>query len=250
MIRRIQVFVSGLLLFMTLPVAAAGAGEARVAVAANFTEPAREIARAFEVETSHKLILSFGATGQFYAQIVQGAPFDVLLAADSATPARAVAEGYAVAGTAFTYAIGRLVLYSKTAGLALGEQSLKDAKFAKIAIANPATAPYGAAAIQVLKALGLSDALQTRIVQGNNIGQTFQFVETGNAEIGFVAGSQVAFVAGGSRWLVPAELHSPIAQDAVLLKRGAGNEAAKALLTFLRTAPAVQTIAKFGYAAP
>lgn len=250
MIRRMQLLLSSLLLYMMLPVAAAVAGEARVAVAANFTEPAREIARAFEAETGHKLVLSFGATGQFYAQIVQGAPFDVMLAADTATPARAVAEGHAVAGTAFTYAIGRLVLYSKTGGLALSEQSLKEAKFTKIAIANPATAPYGAAAVQVLKALGLSDTLQSKIVQGSNIGQAFQFVETGNAEVGFVAGSQVAFVAGGSRWLVPAQLHSPIAQDAVLLKHGAGNDAAKALLAFLRSAPGTQIIAKYGYAAP
>lgn len=231
-----------------IPIAAAQAGEAKVAVAANFTEPSKEIAQAFEKTTGHKLVLSFGATGQFYAQVTQGAPFEILLSADKATPAKAVAEGHAVSGTAFTYAIGKLALYSKAPGQALGEQTLKDAKFEKIAIANPATAPYGAAAMEVLKTIGALDTLRPKIVQGNNIGQTFQFVDTGNAEVGFVALSQVVFAPGGSRWIVPPHLYSPIAQDAVLLKQGAGNDVAKAFLAFLQGPDAVKIIEKFGYA--
>lgn len=223
------------------------AKEAKVAVAANFTEPVREIALAFEKATGHKLVLSFGATGQFYAQITQGAPFDILISADRATPAKAIAEGHAVAGTAFTYAVGKLVLYSKSLDVASGESVLKAGAFDKIAIANPATAPYGAAGLETLKALGVGDALQAKVVNGNNIAQTFQFVETGNAEVGFVALSQVIFLKEGSRWLVPQTLYAPIAQDAVLLKAGAGNDAAKAFLAFLKGAEARAVIEKFGY---
>lgn len=221
--------------------------DVKIAVAANFTEPAKEIGDAFEKATGNKPVLSFGATGQFYAQITQGAPFEVFISADQATPAKAIKEGHAVDGTAFTYAIGKLVLYSKTSDLALGEATLKDAKFEKIAIANPATAPYGAAAIEVMKALGVYDALQPKVVQGNNIGQTFQFVDTGNAEVGFVALSQVIFAKGGSRWVVPANLYKQIAQDAVLLKTGSNNEAAKAFLAFLKGADARAVIEKYGY---
>ncbi len=236
-------------LLSTLPNGGVRAGEAKVAVAANFTEPSREIAQMFEKSTGHKLVLSYGATGQFYAQITQGAPFEVLLAADKATPAKAVMEGHAVPGSAFTYAIGKLVLYSRTDNLPLGEHTLRDAKFSKIANANPATAPYGAAGLEVLRSIGALDAVKPKIVQGTNIGQTFQFIETGNAELGFVALSQVALVAGGSRWIVPPTLYSPIAQDAVLLKQGAGNEAAKAFLEFLKSTEAIKVIEKFGYAA-
>lgn len=230
-----------------LPASARDARGVKVAVAANFTEPIKEITVPFEKSTGDKLVLSFGATGQFYAQITQGAPFDILISADRATPAKAIAEGHAVAGTAFTYAVGKLVLFSKTAGLVTGEATLKDAKFAKIAIANPATAPYGAAAVQVMKAFGTYEALQPKIVQGQNIGQTFQFVDTGNAEVGFVALSQVASVKDGSRWIVPSTMHAPIAQDAVLLKPGEKNEAAKAFLAFLRSPEARIVIEKFGY---
>jgi molybdate transport system substrate-binding protein len=234
--------------FALLQPALAQAGEEiKVAVAANFTEPAREIAAAFEKATSNKAVLSFGATGQFYAQIAQGAPFEILISADKATPAKAISEGHAVAGTAFTYAVGKLVLFSKTSGLALGEATLKEGKFAKIAIANPATAPYGAAAVETMKALGVYDALQAKIVQGNNIGQTFQFIDTGNAEVGFVALSQVILAKDGSRWMVPSNLYSPIAQDAVLLKNGAGNAAAKAFLAFLKGPEARAVIEKYGY---
>lgn len=221
--------------------------EIKVAVAANFTEPAREIGAAFEKATGHKLLLSFGATGQFYAQITQGAPFDILISADRATPAKAISEGHGVIDTAFTYAVGKLVLYSKSLDLTVGDGVLKAGKFNKIAIANPATAPYGAAGLEALKALGVGDVLQPKIVQGNNIAQTFQFIDTGNAEVGFVALSQVIFVKDGSRWLVPPAYYSPIAQDAVLLNVGEKNDAAKAFLGYLRGTEARNIIEKFGY---
>ncbi len=231
------------------PTAARAGKEAKIAVAANFIAPAKEIGAAFEKASGHKLRLSFGATGQFYAQITQGAPFEVFVAADKATPAKAVKEGHAVAGTEFTYSVGKLVLYSKSRDLVQGAVTLKDAKFAKIAIANPATAPYGAAAVEVMKELGVHEVLAPKIVQGNNIAQTFQFVDTGNAEVGFVALSQIALVEGGSRWIVPPGMHAAIAQDAVLLKTGANNEAAIAFLAFLKGAEARTVIEKFGYGA-
>lgn len=223
--------------------------EVKIAVAANFTAPAKEIAAAFEKATGHKPLLSFGATGQFYAQISQGAPFEILISADKATPAKAIKEGHAVDGTAFTYAVGRLVLFSKSLDLAKGDAVLKEGKFAKIAIANPATAPYGAAAVETMKALGVYDPLQAKFVLGNNISQTFQFVETGNADLGFVALSQVIVAKDGWRWTVPASLYAPIAQDAVLLKPGAGSEAATAFLTFLKGPEARAVIEKYGYGA-
>ena len=221
--------------------------EVKVAVAANFAAPAKTIGAAFEQASGHKLLLSLGATGQLYAQITQGAPFQVFLAADRATPATAVTEGHAVAGTAFTYAVGKLVLYSKSKDLVQGETTLRDAKFNRIAIANPATAPYGAAAVETMKALGVHAALAGRIVQGNNIAQAFQFIDTGNAEVGFVALSQIVLEASGSRWIVPAALHAPIAQDAVLLRTAADNAAAKALLAFLRGPEARRIIKTYGY---
>lgn len=223
------------------------AAEVKVAVAANFTDPSKEIAALFEQSTGHKLVLSFGSTGQFFAQITQGAPFEVFLSADKATAEKAVAQGHAVAGTEFTYAVGKLVLYSKTPGLVSGEETLRRGKFAKLAIANPAAAPYGAAAVETMKALGLHDTLAPRIVRGQNIAQTFQFVESGNAEVGFVSLAQIAFVKGGSRWVVPAKLHAPILQDAVLLKSGVKNDAARAFLAFLKAKESHVVIEKFGY---
>lgn len=221
--------------------------EVKIAVAANFAEPVREIAARFEAATGHAAVLSFGVTGQIYAQISQGAPFEVFLSADTSTPAKAVADGLAVAGTSLTYAVGRLVLYSRTPGLVTGEETLRSATFAKIAIANPATAPYGAAAVEVMRRLGVDGVLQPKIVQGTSIAQAFQFVDTGNAEVGFVALSQVILVEGGSRWIVPETLHPPIQQDAVLLKTGAGNEAATAFLAFLKGPQARGIIEKYGY---
>ena len=227
--------------------AAARAGETSVAVAANFTEPATEIARLFTEKTGHVAMLSFGASGQFLTQIGQGAPFQVFLSADAARPARAVADGLAVEGSQFTYAVGTLVLWSKETGLVAGPETLREMAFDKIAIADPESAPYGAAAIETLRKLGVYDALNPRIVQGQSIAQTFQFVDTGNAALGFVALSQVARAEGGSRWIVPADLHAPILQDAVLLKTGADDEAAKAFLAFLKGPEARAVIESFGY---
>jgi molybdate transport system substrate-binding protein len=223
------------------------AGEVKVAVAANFTEAAKEIGALFEKATGDKAIFSFGATGQLYTQITQEAPFEVFLSADQKTAKKAVAEGFALRDSLFTYATGKIVLFSKDKDLVQGEETLKDGKFAKIAIANPATAPYGAAAVEVLKALGVYDALSPKIVQGNNIAQTYQFVDTGNAELGFVALSQVVNKDEGSRWIVPGKLYAMIAQDAVLLKTGEANPAAKAFLTFLQGPEAREVKEKYGY---
>jgi molybdate transport system substrate-binding protein len=225
----------------------AHAANTNVAVAANFTEPAREIAQLFESKAGDKAILSFGATGQFYTQITQAAPFQVFLSADQSTPRKLVDDELAVGDSLFTYAVGKLVLFSGNAGLVTGEQTLRDAKFNKIAIANPTTAPYGTAAVEAMKALGVYDALAGKIVQGDNIAQTFQFVDTGNAELGFVALSQVIAKQGGSRWVVAANLYGAIRQDAVLLRSGADNEAARAFLAFLKGPEANAVIEKFGY---
>jgi molybdate transport system substrate-binding protein len=242
---RTGILVAGALaLVTTLP---AHAGETNVAVAANFTDAANEIAAAFKEKTGHEAILSFGSTGQFYTQITQDAPFEVFLAADDERPRKAVEEGFAVAGSQFTYAIGTLVLWSQDADLVQGELTLKNGEFTKIAIANPEAAPYGAAAVQTMKALGVYDRLEPKIVQGNNISQTFQFVETGNAELGFIALAQVAQNDDGSRWVVPDGLHEPIRQDAVLLEKGADSEAARAFVEFLNGPEAAAIIAKFGY---
>ena len=226
----------------------AQADDTNIAVAANFTEPAKEIAQLFERKTGNRAILSFGATGQLYTQITQGAPFQVLLSADQSTPKKLVDEGLAIADSLFTYAAGKLVLFSASAGLVTGEQTLRAGKFSKIAIANPTTAPYGAAAVETMKALGVYDALAAKIVRGNNIAQTFQFIETGNAELGFVALSQVVVRPGGSRWIVAANLYKAIQQDAVLLGGGAGSGAAKAFLAFLKAPQANAVIEKYGYA--
>jgi molybdate transport system substrate-binding protein len=228
----------------------AAAAEINVAVAANFTEAAKEIAAAFERKTGDKVLLSFGSSGQFYTQITQDAPFQVFLSADQERPEKAVADGFAVPDSRFTYAVGKLALWSRDPKLVTGADTLKQGAFSKIAIANPTAAPYGAAAIDTMKALGVYDALQPKIVQGNNISQTFQFIDTGNAELGFVALSQVVDRSEGSRWLVSANLYAPIKQDAVLLKKGAGNEAAKAFLAFLRGPEAAALEAKFGYGTP
>lgn len=238
--------------FVAMAVAAGASGSARaaevkVAVAANFTGAVKEIGALFEKATGHKAVFSFGPTGGLYNQITQAAPFEVFLAADQETPAKAVKEGHAVEGSAYTYATGKLVLFSKAEGMTLGEATLKESKFAKIAIANPKTAPYGTAAVEVMQKLGVYDALKDKIVEGNNIAQTYQFVDTGNAEVGFIAFAQVALKSGGSRWVVPASTHKTIAQDAVLLKTGAGNEAAKAFLTFLKGPEARKVIEKYGY---
>ena len=231
--------------------ARAGAAEVRVAVAANFSAPMQAIARAFEQETGHKAVLSFGATGTFHAQIRHGAPFQILLAADAATPLRLEAEGLGLPGSRFTYATGRLVLWSRQPGLVDDKgEVLRTGRYQRLALANPKLAPYGAAAIETLTRLGLLAALEPRIVQGDNIAQAYQFVATGNAPLGFVALSQVqqeGRIAQGSGWLVPASLHAPIRQDAVLLRTGKGQPAALALLDFLKGEQARAVIRRFGY---
>lgn len=224
------------------------AASANVAVAANFTEPAKEIAELFKAKTGHEVVLSFGASGQFYTQIKQNAPFAILLSADDERPKKLTEEGLGVAESRFTYAIGKLVLWSKDPAAVKGEETLKAGAFTKISIANPTAAPYGAAAVETLKALKLYDTVQPKIVMGNTISQAFQFVDTGNAEIGFVALSQLMPNAGGSRWLVPQDLYTEIRQDAVLLKSSAGNEAATAFLSFLKSPEARAVIEKYGYA--
>jgi molybdate transport system substrate-binding protein len=228
----------------------AAAAEINVAVAANFTEAAKEIAAAFERKTGNKALLSFGSSGQFYTQITQDAPFQVFLSADQERPEKAVADGFAVPDSRFTYSVGKLVLWSRDPKVVTGADTLKQGNFSKIAIANPTAAPYGAAAIETMKALNVYDTLQPKIVQGNNIAQTFQFIDTGNAELGFVALSQVVDRSEGSRWLVSANLYAPIKQDAVLLKKGATNEAAKAFIDFLKGPEAAAIEAKFGYGTP
>jgi len=226
------------------------ADEVQVAVAANFTAPMKAIAAEFEKATGHKAQLSFGATGKFYAQIRNGAPFQVFLSADDETPAKLEQEGLAVQGSRFTYAVGTLALWSARPDFvdAKGEV-LSRGSFAHLAVANPKLAPYGAAAMETLDKLGLTSKLQAKFVQGENIAQTYQFVMSGNAELGFVALSQImkdGRIGSGSAWIVPAEMHRPIRQDAVILAPGRDNAAANALLRFLRTRAVLAIIKSYG----
>ena len=227
------------------------AADVTVAVAANFTAPMQKIAEAFAQDTGHKAVLAFGATGKFYAQIRNGAPFQVLLAADNETPAKLEKEGFAVAGTRFTYATGRLVLWSAQPGLVDDKGDvLRTSQDGKVALADPKLAPYGAAAIETMTRLGLLERLQPRFVQGENIAQAYQFVATGNAPMGFVALSQVMVdgrIDKGSAWVVPAKLHAPILQDAVLLNPGKDNPAALELKRYLRGEKARAIILSHGY---
>ena len=231
--------------------ATALADEVQVAVAANFTAPAKQIAESFEKESRHKVQLSFGATGKFYAQIRNGAPFEVLLSADDTTPAKLVSEGAAVAGSSFTYATGRLVLWSAKPGYVDDKgEVLKKGEFKHIAIANPKLASYGTAAVEALTTLKLLDAIQPKFVQAENIAQAQQFIATGNAELGFVALSQVykdGKFAEGSAWVMPANLHQPIKQDAVILDKGKGKPAAEAWMKYLKGDKARAVIKSFGY---
>lgn len=233
--------------------AAALAGETKVAVAANFTEAAKAVAARFKARTGHDATLSFGSSGQFYTQIANGAPYEVFLSADVERPQKAEAEGLAVPGSRFTYATGRLVLFSRMPGLvdgpnARGAAVLAKGGFEKLAIADPKAAPYGQAAVETLTKLKLYDALKPKIVTGASITQAFQYVQTGAAELGFVALSQVVDEKGGSRWVVPASDHTPIEQQAVLLKTGQDNAAAKAFLAFLKSSEAKAIIKRYGYA--
>jgi molybdate transport system substrate-binding protein len=227
---------------------AAHAGTTNVAVAANFSDAAKEIAAAFKARTGHNAVLSFGSSGALFAQIGQAAPFHVFLSADEERPKKLAGEGLGVPETRFTYAIGKLVLWSKDPGYVRGEETLRANLFSKISIANPAAAPYGSAAIETLRSLRIHDAVQPKIVMGTSLAQAFQFVDTRNAELGFVALAQVMGNAGGSRWLVPQNLYTEIRQDAILLKTGANNEAARAFISFLKAPDAQTIIEKFGYA--
>lgn len=228
----------------------AHAGDTVVAVAANFTEPVKEIAEQFKEKTGHTATLSFGATGNFYQQIKNGAPFEVFLAADTERPTKAVEEGYGVKGTEFTYAIGTLVLWSAKDGLVKGPETLTDSAITHISYCNPDAAPYGKASVETMDALKVHDQIKTKLVEGQNISQAYQFVKTGNAEIGFVALSQIINEKGGSKWVVPQNYYNPIRQDAVLLKTGENNEAAKAFISFLKGPEAATIIKKYGYALP
>lgn len=245
--RFITLVASGLI----FAAASASAGQVRVAVAANFTAPLQAIALAFEQVSGHKVLASFGATGQFYAQIKNGAPFEVFLAADDERPARLEAEGDTVPGSRFTYAVGALALWSAQTDYVDDQGAVLDAgTFRHLAIANPKAAPYGLAATQVMQQLGLAQALKSKIVEGQSIAQTLQFVSSGNAELGFVAVSQVykdGTLTSGSAWLVPPELHDPIKQDAVVLSKGKDNPVALAFIDYLKGPQAAAIIKSYGY---
>jgi molybdate transport system substrate-binding protein len=246
-----------MLRFLSLAVALALAStlavadEVQVAVAANFAGPMKPIAADFEKATGHKLSVSLGATGKFYAQIQNGAPFEVFLSADDTTPAKLEQEGLAVTGSRFTYAVGKLALWSAKPGFVDAKGNvLKQNKFVHLALANPKTAPYGAAAVETLTRLGLLESVSPKFVQGENIAQAQQFVASGNAELGFVALSQVqenGKLTSGSVWIVPENLHAPILQDAVLLTKGKDSAAAKAFLEYLQGKKAQAIIKGYGY---
>ena len=224
------------------------AADTQVAVAANFTQPAKDIAAAFTAKTGHHAILSFGSTGQFYTQIAHGAPYEVFLSADGDRPKRVEQEGFGVPGTRFSYAIGRLVLWSKTPGLVDDKGAvLAKGSFNKLAIADPAAAPYGVAAVQTMTKLGVYKTLEPKIVKGTSITQTYQFVDSGAAELGFVALSQVIDDTSGSRWLVPESDHALIDQQAILLFTGDKNPAARAFIAFLKGSEAHAIIKRYGY---
>jgi molybdate transport system substrate-binding protein len=226
----------------------AKASEAQVAVAANFTDPAREIAAAFQKASGHTAVLSFGSSGAFFTQIAHGAPFEVFLSADADRPKKAEQDGLAVPGSRFTYAIGRLVLYSAMPGLVDGSGAiLSRGTFAHLAVADPAVAPYGIAAVQTMQKLGVYPALVPKLVKGSSLTQSYQFVATGAAELGFVALSQVVTTSEGSRWIVPKNFHAPINQQAVLLRTGAKNPAATAFMKFLKSPQAVAIVRRYGY---
>ena len=239
------------LVYLAIALGSAHAAEVSVALAANFSAPMQKIAAAFLQDTGHKAVLSYGSTGKFYAQIVNGAPFDILLAADQATPERLERAGYTLAGSRFTYATGRVVLWSRQSGLVDDRGDvLRRGGFGKLAIADPRLAPYGAAAVQVMEQLGVRQALQAQTLQGDNISMAYQWVSSGNAALGFVALSQLVAdgkMQQGSAWIIPTSLHAPLRQDAVALVHSRGNPAAKALLDYLKGGRARSIIASFGY---
>ena len=250
--RKFSLLLACALIVFGVAAGSASADEVQVAVAANFTAPMQKIAADFAQDTGHKAVLSFGATGKFYAQIRNGAPFDVLLAADDETPARLEKEGQGVPGSRFTYAIGKLVLWSARPGFVDDKgEVLRKGDFRHVSVANPKLAPYGAAAIEALTRLGWLSATQPKFVQGESIAQTYQFIATGNAELGFVALSQVlnkeGKLARGSVWAVPNNLYTPIRQDAVILANGKGKPAAVALMKYLKGDKAKAVTNSYGY---
>ena len=256
---RIFIFL-GLIFRSVLPAAtglamawsvSAQAATLHIAVASNFTAPLKVIAAQFERTTGHSVVTSSASTGKLYSQITNAAPFDVLMAADNETPARLQADGMAVANSRFTYAVGRLALWSANAALVDTKgEVLKTGKFTRLALASPKAAPYGVAAVETLSKLNLLNALEPKFVTGESIAQAYSFVASGNVPLGFVALSQViesGKLKSGSIWLVPAELHSPLKQDAVLLVRARENAAAIAFMEFLKTDASRATIRSFGY---
>jgi len=235
---------------MSTSVTPALAEQALVAVAANFASPFHEVAVEFEKATGHRVKISVGSSGNFYSQMKNGAPYDVFFSADDERPKRLEDEGLGVTGSRFTYAIGQLALWSPDPTLVTGKETLNTPVFKHLALANPKTAPYGTAARQTLQKLGVWDTVHSRIVMGENQGQTMGFIESGSAELGFVALSQIVQPTGtmkGSRWDVPAELHDPIRQDVVLLVKGKDNRAAKALMDFIKGLQARAIITRYGY---
>ena len=250
----LQKFLRGAGVYALLASLASGAlhaEEVTVAVAANFSAPAQKIAAAFAAATGHKAIVVVGSTGKLYAQIKNGAPFQVLLSADDETPTRLGKEGVGVAASQFTYATGRLVLWSRQAGVVDDKgEVLRSGQFAHLALADPKLAPYGAAAVDVMSKLGLTASLQPKLVQGESIGQAYQFVFTGNATLGFVALSQVMVqgkITEGSAWVAPTSMHSPLRQDAIVLNAGKNSAAASAFMAYLRSDAAKAVIRSFGY---
>lgn len=243
-----------LMLIVSLPVSNVLAAEVLVAVASNFAKPMEEIAAEFSKATGHSAELSFGASGKFAAQIENGAPFQVFLSADEKKPEKLAESGFAVADTRFTYALGTLVLWSAKPGYVDAEgKVLATGGFKHLAIPDPKLAPYGVAALDVLKHLGVAERIQPLLVLGENISQTQQFISTGNAELGFIALAQVikdGKIGEGSGWIVPPENYAPIRQNAVLLKTGIDNPAARALLDFLKSGKALAIIEKYGYGLP
>ncbi len=241
-------FIATAALALWLSVApTADAAELRVAVAANFTAAMQTLAERFQQLSGHRLRVSYGSTGKLYAQILQGAPFDVFLAADQRRPRLLQQQG--LASGRFTYATGRLVLWSarQAGATSPGEHTLTEARFHKLALANPKTAPYGAAAVSVMRKLGVERRLRDKRVTGESVAQAYQFVASGNADLGFVALAQVALDDSGSYWLIPQALYPPIHQDAVVLKRGDAKPAATEFLAYLRSRAARDVIARYGY---